>query len=630
MRKKNRLLAIFMTFVLLFSSLNFAVSAESAPAAAPTRVTEVEVMRQTNSETYIMSDGSYECVVYAYDKYYEDADKSLQLVDNRIVPAKTEMRSGKITADKTQYKNAANAFDVHFSASGTPEVSIAYQNASVTFSPVALSGSREAATFSVGKVTAYRALNELAYTGDNTVTYANAFPNTDLVYVLENNSLKEYIILNNTNAANTFRFSFTLDGVTLRSMDKYAEFVDENGATLFALDSLFAVDSAGVFTDALTYSFTPVTGTNKLTVTVTLDNAYLSDPDRVFPVIIDPTVMISSSETADACVCSYTPNTNYQGATQLRTGMDTDYGIRRSYINFNIPSYIPTAGVTNAVLEIEKLSGVAPTMRAYACSGYWHSGTITWANKPGYRTDDASGVSTRYSSTSTWYTMNVTEIVRSWLNLEYSNYGFVLKDNTENNTNHWTTLYSSDAPSPHKPELHITYTTFFGCRPFAPLNNNEVNCLGYAFDLYGKFDPITNHSGWDTTTTSAQALSIATDAMEGWLISNFGTPNNPNERWYVGTQYSELNNNQWLVVMRVGVRKLSEEAGYGRDFHFWYRTNTGSWAHKQGNGPSELLPMSVSPTSSTTAWDTVFERNGAYFECHNFYDSEPVYYVLTI
>ena len=260
--KKNRLLAVFMVFVLLFSSLSFAVSAESV-SAAPTRVAEVEAMRQTNSETYIMSDGSYECVVYAYDKYYETADKSLQLVDNKIIPAKTAERSGKLTAGKTQYKNAANAFDVHFSSGCTPEVSVAYQGASVTFSPTALSQSSEAASFKLGKVTACKALNELTYTGDNTVTYTNAFPGTDLVYVLENNALKEYIILNDANAANTFRFSFMLDGVTLRSMDKYAEFVDENGNTLFALDSLFAIDSAGAFTDALTYSFTPVTGTTR-------------------------------------------------------------------------------------------------------------------------------------------------------------------------------------------------------------------------------------------------------------------------------------------------------------------------------------------------------------------------------
>lgn len=53
--------------------------------------------------------------------------------------------------------------------------------------------------------------------------------------------------------------------------------------------------------------------------------------------------------------------------------------------------------------------------------------------------------------------MNVTEIVKKWVDASIPNNGFVVKDVNETNINHWTTLYSSDAPSPHKPELHIRY-----------------------------------------------------------------------------------------------------------------------------------------------------------------------------
>lgn len=46
-----------------------------------------------------------------------------------------------------------------------------------------------------------------------------------------------------------------------------------------------------------------------------------------------------------------------------------------------------------------------------------------------------------------------------WVNGTCANYGFVLADNVENNSSHWTLFYSSDAVSPHKPELYITYDT---------------------------------------------------------------------------------------------------------------------------------------------------------------------------
>lgn len=515
MTKKNKLLALFMTFVLLFSSVSFAVSAESAPAAAPTRVAEVESLRVTNSETYLMSDGTYECVVYAYDKYYKDTSNTLQLVDNKIIPADTDERTTRITTDATQYKNAANAFDVHFSDSNTPQISIAYSGASITFSPISTVSnhiSTQICDFSVGKVTDCTGLNELTYTGDNTVTYSGAFPNADLVYVLENNALKEYIILNNANAGNAFSFLLTLDGVTLNSMDKYAELVDENGAVLFALDSLFAIDADGAFTEALTYSFVPVKGTSNVIVTITLDESYLSSSDRAYPVIIDPTVMISSSETADACVCSYTPTTNYQVASQLRTGFDTDYGIRRSYIKFNIPSSIPAGSITNANLHIEKLSGASPLIKAYRCTSSWSSSSITWNNKPSYTTTNESTLSALYGTGSTWHTMNVSSIVQNWVNGTYTNYGFVIKDLNESDSDHWTTLYSSDAPSPHKPELYISYVTECEVLSVSSTTSGYISA-GFINKYSFKPTQTSRYSIWTTGTTDTLISAYSNSSL---------------------------------------------------------------------------------------------------------------------
>ena len=311
-------------------------------------------------------------------------------------------------------------------------------------------------TFAIGAVQNCSALSQLTATGSNTATYANAFGTADLVYVLDSDALKEYIILESSAAPNSFNFLFTLDGVTLQETGSGAAFLNAEGEAVFTLGSLFAVDANGVPTDALAYTFQTVKN-NIIGVTITLDPEYLGAIDRAFPVVIDPTIMISSSSTADACVCSFTPSTNYQMATQLRTGYDTDYGIRRSYIRFSIPDSIEVGGVISAYLDIEKISGVAPTMRAYRVTGSWSSGTITWNNKPGYTTTHQSTQSVPYSSGSSWYRMNVTSIVNGWVDGNYMNYGFVLVDSIENDSDHWTTLYSSDANSPHKPELYINY-----------------------------------------------------------------------------------------------------------------------------------------------------------------------------
>jgi hypothetical protein len=172
------------------------VITEEVPDGEVTRVEEVLHLRETNSETYRLSDGRYECVVFAEDKYFRNDANQLQLIDNSIV------LDTQATADANQvYKNAANFFDVSF-GSEAPEVSIFQDTAGVVFTPVGSSGgsdhiSTEEFDFLVGPVNNCDALSQLTYTGSNTVTYANAFPNTDLVYVLDNSALKEYIILEN-------------------------------------------------------------------------------------------------------------------------------------------------------------------------------------------------------------------------------------------------------------------------------------------------------------------------------------------------------------------------------------------------------------------------------------------------
>ena len=456
--QRKKWISLLLVMALLFSSS--VTVAATKPDTEVTRVQEVTSLRETDSETYLMSDGTYQCVVYAGDKYYEDSTGSLQLIDNSIkLDAATALSAEK------QYVNTANAFDVSFTEGSTPQISIGLEGKSVTFSPLSATGgnsniiSTQKIDLSLGKVNTCDILNELACTGSNTVTYSDVFYNTDLVYVLDNAALKEYIILENENAPNAFSFLFSMDGLTMRTGEDTAAFRDTAGKDVFALDSLFAIDSNGVQTEALTYTFTPFKDTGKMIVTVTLDPEYLAAEDRVFPVVIDPTITVSSAQTADTFISEAYPNNNYYLSEYLRTGKDTTYGRMRSYLKFNIPSSIPSGGVTAASLDMEKTSGAIPTVNAYRCHYSWSSSTLTWANRASSLLFDKSPVSQPFSSAHVWYTIDVTNIVQKWVNGTEPNYGFVVAEDIETSTSQWTVFYSSDAVSPHKPELIITYTT---------------------------------------------------------------------------------------------------------------------------------------------------------------------------
>ena len=202
----------------------------------------------------------------------------------------------------------------------------------------------------------------------------------------------------------------------------------------------------------------------------------------------------------------------------MRTGYDSDYGKRRSYLRFNIPDSIEPGSVTNATLDLEKVSGVAPTVVAKRVTGSWTSSTLNWSNKPGETSTGQSSQSVVFREGSAWYTMNVTSIVNSWVNGYSLNYGFVLIDNTENNANHWTTFYSSDANSPHKPELIISYSGSGSITPppsepvctYLALNNYTTSMqIGQSFVFTVNTDPAGVAVTWTSSNTDVATVTGA-------------------------------------------------------------------------------------------------------------------------
>ena len=460
-RSRNKIIVLILLLAMSIATLGAAaplVQSAIQDAASVERIQEVVALRETDSETYLLSDGSYECVIYAGDKYYRDSHNTLKLIDNTLT-----LDDATAKTEKRHYKNTANSFQVTFSDSEKPTVTMAKDSQGITFQAETASGGNplhitaDSKAVTVGAVRNCDTLTQLTDTGNDTITYTNAFYNTDIVYVLQNDALKEYIVLKNKSAPNAITFRFTTNGLTLEESNGVGIFLNENKEEVFRLDRLFAVDGNNEMTEELDYTFTPVKGSEDILVTVTLNEAYLTAEERVFPVVIDPSVMVSSAQTADASVYSAKPDTNYQVEKRLRTGKDTTYGKRRSYLRFSLPDVIIESNITSATLDIKKHSGVAPTIRAYQCNRYWSSKTITWNNKPDYTVVNISSEAVPRSSGSAWYQMDVTNIVSYWQDYPEDCFGFVVRDNKESDTDHWTTFYSSDAPSPNKPELHIYY-----------------------------------------------------------------------------------------------------------------------------------------------------------------------------
>ena len=251
-RNTRSIIALFTMFVMLFTMPGtvFAINEIISTEEAVFRVREIEGLRTTNSETYLLSDGTYQCVVFAEDKYYEAENNTLQLIDNAIVE---EVSAGDVSVSSSagrssRYKNTANAHKTVFSGSGTPEISIEKDGYAIAFSPVTASSSifstfqcqnPASSNISVGRVENCAPLSAITPTGNDTATYQNVFTDTDLVYVVKNSALKEYIVLNSTDSPNIFSFTYTMTDLTLQAVDGRLYFTNAQGEAVFALGSLF-------------------------------------------------------------------------------------------------------------------------------------------------------------------------------------------------------------------------------------------------------------------------------------------------------------------------------------------------------------------------------------------------------
>lgn len=291
---------------------------------------------------------------------------------------------------------------------------------------------------------------------EESVVYVNVQEKIDILYSAIPTGIKEYIILNESTEQNEFTFKINVEGVSGVQEESGILFLDDEGKEVFRLSGMYAFDSNKKATGDIQYILEENGGGTE--VKLVINKEWLSSSERQYPIIIDPSVMVSGADTTyDACICSYYPDTNYYVDANLRTGKDEDFGIRRSLIKFDLPSGIGGSQITSAYVRIKMHGGYTPSMYAYRITSSWSSSSVTWNNQPSYTTTDSSAVA--FDDSDNWYSMNITTITRGWMNGNYSNLGIMVKDSVESTESHWSTFYSSDASYPNRPELVINYST---------------------------------------------------------------------------------------------------------------------------------------------------------------------------
>ena len=75
MKNVRKIISCLLCFILLLCCSSGTLAADTdgtAVTAGVERVTELTELRTANSDTYLMSDGTYQCEIFAENKYFLD------------------------------------------------------------------------------------------------------------------------------------------------------------------------------------------------------------------------------------------------------------------------------------------------------------------------------------------------------------------------------------------------------------------------------------------------------------------------------------------------------------------------------------------------------------------------------
>lgn len=486
-------------------------SAGNSISDTPTVIEEMLSLREQNTKHFYLSDGTYSAVVYDAPVHYQSGEDWIE-IDNTLVSATllgspmtgTIKRNSQLSAAEAQsavaysngelasystayYENNTNNFRVQIpqQIDGRMPIAISHGGNSLRFRlcDVSASTAEVAATFETtaaadenmsSKSPSEKSLDACAELKRNraAVSFTSVKNNIDLHYSLYGQTLKEDIIFHEIPTVDSLTFAFTYTGLTAALQeDRGVLFRDETGKVAFVIAAPIMFDSGDGYSQNVAVSLEETAG--GCLYTVTPDRDWLHDPERVYPVTLDPDVSTTqdSHYIHDNGVQQSDPNTNYITSNRIYVGSGPNSKEGRMYLKLTqwpAASGLTVDSITGAELRLTYY-GTASYQTAYnmdidvyKLSSAWDTNTITWNNQTGIGgkrimhkyLQDCRNVTNRVDA------IDVTEWVRAHYYNSSTDYGIRLQPKTVSGSANRVCYISSDhTTTGSRPVIRIYYNT---------------------------------------------------------------------------------------------------------------------------------------------------------------------------
>ena len=482
---------------------------------------EAEILAEETSkrEQYVkhfrMSDGSHRAAQYEVPVHFIKDDKWTDY-DNTLVEVDADTEEGE-TASNKDLTNVLADYSVRLSkkTNGKKFVRIEKNGYKLSWYYI-----------NANKVTAQ--ITEITDDGDDAtleklssqVIYEEVYENTDFEYIVGSEGLKENIILKSEDTLTEFVAEYKANGLNpVQVNDKTIELRADDGTVIYTINAPYMTDANMEYSDGITLTLSNVKN-NKFTVTTTLDEDWLNNNDRAYPVTVDPHLTTSQEWEDEACTSAYiassTPSTcygrngnGYEGS--LYVGYTNDRGKTRSLIKM---TELPELGVADKVIYAEMAVWVYACypeliMNLHNVTKSWNSSSVCWNSDITYDSEiiDYQVVQhieeTDTAAKNRWQHFEVTDLVRGWYSGEIANNGVLLRSDKETSTTQARArMFSTDYPTfaTVRPVFVIHYRNMSGYEDYWSYTGVSAGRGGAASvnNFNGNFvfsQPITNGDG---------------------------------------------------------------------------------------------------------------------------------------
>ncbi len=427
---KHVVRATLVVLLLGLAPLTWAQS--SSPPAGPHGTVELPEQRTATSKTFKHADGRITKRLFAGPVHFRNGGR-WQEIDASLIPTASGERDQGYA-----WRTRSNGFGVLL----RPQLERDYLRFDIARQPFGfeLDGARPVSADVKGA----------------RVEYAGALPGVDLRYEMRPEGVKEELVLRDRDAATRFQFTITppdkLRTTASRRPDgSVVLYTGGRGRPSFALEPPFATDAAdgarraGAATrrqgrDVARHVSMEVEEVDgRFQVELTVDEAWLRDPARRFPVTVDPTITVQPTSKSAEFVGSC-PGCSGLDWGSVWIGTD-DIDSYRGAFQFDLGDIPPGAAVSSASFGLynqadwcvytseDPCGAKAHQLDVHRITSSWTANTLT--RNLLFQTPALGSYSLPVGAGDQWMTWGVTSTVQAWVAGTQANYGLMVKRATE-------------------------------------------------------------------------------------------------------------------------------------------------------------------------------------------------------